>query len=643
MPVHRLLTAFCCALWPLLLPAQLCTGNLGDPIVNIDFGAGYNPGLPFGSTSYDYMRGCPTPGKYTIADLLFGCESNTWFLLAGDHSRTAFNSNYMLLNASASPGTVILQSASGLCSNTTYEFAAWVMNVMQATACGGNPALPNLSLIVEALDGSILARYDTGDLPITAFKTWTQYGVFFTTPPGTTTVLLRITSNSSHGCGSAFALDDVTLKACGPQVAVLLDGADTTTDVCAGYTNPFLLSATWSTAFTDPQVQWQNSSDTGTTWQDITGATTAAYNIPQRDSGVVLYRMVIADKINFGSPQCRITSNVIWTNVHPLPLHRPTTPIIGCLGKPLTLPASPGYVLNYYWLGPGGFSSTEPTPTLPNVQYSDSGIYSVRLTADFGCSVTDSFYLQAYPSTTVSAATEYAVCSGSVVQLSASGDGSYVWTPELYLSDPHSAQPVASPPENTQYKVTLTNSYGCKDSAFVNVQVNQRLAVTTGRDKQILLGDSIQLDATVSGTAVEYYWTPPAFINDTHIPSPLVFPPASTDYTLHAGSTVGCGNETRTVKVSVINGFNIPNAFTPNGDGLNDVFRITPLDNYIVDRFSIYNRWGAVIFNATDPYKGWDGTINHQPQSIGAYIYYVQMHSAAGKTITRKGTFMLLR
>ena len=90
-------------------------------------------------------------------------------------------------------------------------------------------------------------------------------------------------------------------------------------DVCAGYTNPFILNSSFATGFTDPAVQWQNSIDSGKTWQNIAGANTTSYAIPRRDSGIVSYRILVAERSNINSPKCRITSNVISTNVHSKP------------------------------------------------------------------------------------------------------------------------------------------------------------------------------------------------------------------------------------------------------------------------------------------------------------------------------------
>ena len=122
-----------------------------------------------------------------------------------------------------------------------------------------------------------------------------------------------------------------------------------------------------------------------------------------------------------------------------------------------------------------------------------------------------------------------------------------------------------------------------------------------------------------------------------------MFPPESLEYTLSAKSTVGCGSSVDKVLVKVYNDFNIPSAFTPNGDGKNDRFQVLPLDNYKLIRFNIFNRFGQLVFSSTDSHIGWDGRYNSLDQPTGVYIYQLEMVSAQNKRIVRQGTVTLLR
>jgi gliding motility-associated-like protein len=175
------------------------------------------------------------------------------------------------------------------------------------------------------------------------------------------------------------------------------------------------------------------------------------------------------------------------------------------------------------------------------------------------------------------------------------------------------------------------------------VDVYRRPVIEAGPDKIIVTGDSTNLDGSVIGTALNYYWSPPLYIDDIYSAQPKVYPLQDMVYTLHATSTVGCGEASDEVEVKVYDDIFIPNSFTPNGDGKNDRFRIIPYENYKLIRFLIYNRWGAVVFSSTDIYQGWDGMVNGQPQQTGTYVYRLELQGTNGKKIVRQGEIVLLR
>lgn len=90
-------------------------------------------------------------------------------------------------------------------------------------------------------------------------------------------------------------------------------------------------------------------------------------------------------------------------------------------------------------------------------------------------------------------------------------------------------------------------------------------------------------------------------------------------------------------------GLLIPNAFSPNGDGRNDLFEILNFDNQTLIEFKVFNRWGTVVFKTENPKKGWDGTYKNILQPVGTYGYVIRILYPEGIEETYKGTVTLIR
>ncbi len=94
-----------------------------------------------------------------------------------------------------------------------------------------------------------------------------------------------------------------------------------------------------------------------------------------------------------------------------------------------------GGATNYDWSGPNSFQSISYTPVIQDVQYKDSGLYTLKLTSDYYCSATDSLWLNVYTSSTVSVTPDFSICQGQKLQFDASGGEKYIWTPPAGLSN----------------------------------------------------------------------------------------------------------------------------------------------------------------------------------------------------------------
>jgi len=296
------------------LHAQLCTGSLGDPVVNINFGSG-NSGSSYTATNgYTYSNmSCPVDGSYIITNSTTNCFGGTWFTINSDHTG---HGAFMLVNASVEPGDFFVAKVSDLCPNTNYEFAAWIMNVL--THRSG--IRPDITFTIESPDGIILQEYSTGNIAQTGEPEWNQYGFYFTTPADNPVIVLRMRNNAPGGIGNDLALDDITFRPCGPIITSSVVGHSDVVDICEGNSNLYTLAGDASSAYVDPSFQWQSSIDSGKTWTDIPGATSNSYNRPfTSNAGTYWYRFSVTDRRFADIISCRIASKNIVINVHPKP------------------------------------------------------------------------------------------------------------------------------------------------------------------------------------------------------------------------------------------------------------------------------------------------------------------------------------
>ncbi len=644
MKISHLLVVFL-LLTPLFGAAQLCQGSLGDPVVKITFGAGSNPGPPLaaGITNFIYQSAdCPDDGLYSIRNSTANCFSGTWQNVNSDHTGDP-NGYFMIVNASQQPSDFFVDTIHGLCSGTTFEFSAWILNILKPSSCNGLGQKPNITFSIEKPDRTVLATYTTGDINPNSFAAaWQQYGFFFVMPANLTTVVVRMTNNAPGGCGNDLALDDIAFRPCGPSIQITLNGStDNFKNLCAGDAFNLTLNSIISLGYNNPAYQWQQSSDDGKTWVDIPMATASSYTTaipPTLSVGTYKYRIAVTEQANLVNSTCKVYSNIFPLIINPYPnIHIiANNPV--CERDSLELQGPSG---NFnVWSGPGGFTDTGYDAFRYPIKLTDAGTYYITATTYAGgCSKSDSINITVIPKTTAYTRADTTICEGKSVNLEGSGVGSYAWNPATNLSNPLIANPIASPIITTRYTLSLTNN-GCTDTASVLIQVLKKPVANAGPDKQIFEGQQVQLNGTTAGSNIHYYWTPNANIdNDTAI-SPIVSPLKNTVYTLNVVSDVGCGIATDEVLVGVYLKLVIPNAFSPNNDGINDVWNIINLNTYPYATVNIFDRYGKMIFESYGYAKPWDGTFNGKPVPIGTYYYIIDTKTIAPKL---NGSVFLIR
>ena len=133
----------------------------------------------------------------------------------------------MIVNGSYDPGIFYTRTVTGLCGNTTYQFAAWIKNLLNYSGI-----LPNVTFSIETTGGTVLGTGSTGNIP--EGDVWIQYPFTFTTPSGTDSIVLKMTNNAPGGVGNDIAIDDITFRPYGSQVSTTFSSSSTTQSFCAG-------------------------------------------------------------------------------------------------------------------------------------------------------------------------------------------------------------------------------------------------------------------------------------------------------------------------------------------------------------------------------------------------------------------------
>jgi gliding motility-associated-like protein len=191
----------------------------------------------------------------------------------------------------------------------------------------------------------------------------------------------------------------------------------------------------------------------------------------------------------------------------------------------------------------------------------------------------------------------------------------------------------------TSIKYTYTTNTGCRDSATMPITVLANPKVDAGPDLFILEGGSATINAKASGNGLSFLWTPATYLSNTSILNPMVVPLADKRYKLTVTAEGGC-TASDEVFVKVLVAPEVPGAFSPNKDGINDTWNIQYLETYPGAIIEVFNRYGQIVYRSTGYPKQWDGTVNGNPLPVGVYYYIINPKNGR-KQIT--GSVTILR
>ncbi|MEO7766076.1 MAG: PKD domain-containing protein, partial [Ferruginibacter sp.] len=338
------------------------------------------------------------------------------------------------------------------------------------------------------------------------------------------------------------------------------------------------------------------------------------------------------------------------TVVNPLPFLQ-IVPNIDtlCLGQTTTLKAFS--INNFVWTSSKNFSCTNCDSVVVSPPVTTT--YYVTATTPFNCTASDSVLVKVYnPFTASATASNYYICLNDSVQLDVSPKTySVSWSPATSLSNPGSYTPIAFPLQTTTYSATLTDSVGCFSSTISMNVIVKSLPIVDAGPNQVVSFNSNYVFAPVYSTNVrQYLWTPSSLLSCANCPIPKGITLYSETYTIVVTSDSGCvAKDSLTVFVECKNAnILMPKAFTPNNDNLNDFYYPITRGIKTVAKFAIYNREGKLVFEATNfpPNTrsfGWNGQYKGQVQPPSAFVYTLEVLCEMGETLTKTGSFLLLR
>ncbi len=303
------------------------------------------------------------------------------------------------------------------------------------------------------------------------------------------------------------------------------------------------------------------------------------------------------------------------------------------------------HALQYRWTASSG--ATVSSIKNPLVQPLVNTKYYV--TANLGkCEDKDSVTIKVIPYPTAKVGPDTVICFGNRIQLRSTVVGSaFTWTPTNSLVNANIASPIAGPSRTTAYVLRVTDTLGCTKAVTdtIIVTVAPPVMANAGRDTIALPGQAIQMEATGGS---RYIWSPETGLND-----PSIFNPTSTldadidsvTYRVRVFDVNGCYSEDD-VTIRVYNtgpAIFVPSAFTPNGDGKNDVLKPVTVGISKLNYFRIFNRWGQLLYTTSELGKGWNGTYKGALQPSNTYVFATEGADYTGKIIFRKGTVVLIR
>jgi gliding motility-associated-like protein len=334
--------------------------------------------------------------------------------------------------------------------------------------------------------------------------------------------------------------------------------------------------------------------------------------------------------------QCGSVASSINITVRDYPVADAGNDTVVCDNNPITLstPTGTGYIYN--WSNGistvGNQHTLTVTPTVTTTYYLMVSVSGGCITRDTITVIVNSF--NADSSSTPSG------CMNNVGTATATTIGGS--PPYTFLWNNGQTTQTATGLSAGTYTCDVTDGNGCMTTITAIVNGGSSIIPDAGIYTTITSGQSTQLSG--SG-GVNYFWAPGASLSCNNCQNPVASPSVTTTYTLTVTDSLGCtATDTVTVFVDIDCGVvGVPNAFSPNGDGQNDVLYVKGGECIKFLEFRVYNRWGEQVFYSSDATKGWDGVWRGEPCEAAVFTYVLRATLLDDSTVNKQGNISLVK
>ncbi|GAB4091440.1 hypothetical protein GCM10028786_03660 [Flaviaesturariibacter terrae] len=340
-------------------------------------------------------------------------------------------------------------------------------------------------------------------------------------------------------------------------------------------------------------------------------------------------------------------------SINPTPTVSVVDPAPVCRGGSANLQANATGATSFQWSPTAGLSCTTcPNPVATPLFTTP---YIVSASNAFGCSAADTVTVTVTQPITMSVLpASDSICIGDSVQLLASGGVDYTWVTQAtaVLSCTNCPNPVFRPLVPGIYTATVTGSNSCFTQTIpITIGVGAIPEINLGPDLVLATGTVRPLTSTVTnGPIVSWNWTPATDLSCSTCPQPSVTVRNNRTYVVEGTTGFGCSNTDTLMIRTVCESLQtfIPNAFSPDGDGINDVLMVRGTGIAQVKSFRVFNRWGETVFERSnfapnDPSFGWDGKVKGKIGEPDVFLYTAEVVCENGITYTYKGNVSLLK